>query len=99
MPKTFSRTPHLFFVMVLIVHRLLQNKRNLQYVVLQVSEVIGGYSKVRRTWKLMGQRMSPKCVAAVLGIGNFRVARLKSGQKDRRYRIWGGVYGCNRYFL
>jgi len=35
--------------------------------------------------------MSPKCVAAVIGIGNARMGRILSGGMDRRYRMWGGV--------
>lgn len=58
---------------------------------LQVGQVVGTCARDRRKWFFMGKRMSPKCVVAVLGIGNFRTARLISGGKDRRFRIWGGV--------
>ena len=39
----------------------------------------------------MGVQCSPKCLAAVLGIGNERLQRLMDGQVDRRFAIWGGV--------
>lgn len=59
---------------------------------LQVSEVVGIVQQGRRKWYLLGQRMSPKCVVAALGIGNFRTLRLQQGRKDRRFRLWGGVH-------
>ena len=66
-----------------------------QRFLLQVAQVVGAYSKVRKKWFLMGRRMSPKCVVAVLGLGNSRLARVISGRKDRRFHIWGGVLWCN----
>ena len=65
---------------------------------LKVSKVVGTNSTGRRNWYLMGQRMSPKCVVACLGLGNFRTMRLQQGKKDRRFRIWGGVPRRIYYF-
>lgn len=58
----------------------------------EVSEVVGSFSQGRRRWYLMSKRMSPKCVVAVLGLGNFRTNRLLHGRKDRRFRLWGGAH-------
>ena len=61
----------------------------------QVKQVVGPPGSVRRSWYLLGKRMSPKCVVACLALGNSRVARVSSGRKDRRYRLWGGVHRFN----
>ena len=42
--------------------------------------------------------MSPKCVVAALGIGNFRTVRLQQGRKDRRFRLWGGFTAATKIF-
>lgn len=59
----------------------------------EVSEVVGSFNQGRRRWYLLGKRMSPKCVVALLGLGNFRTNRLLHGRKDRRLRLWGGAHG------
>ena len=61
----------------------------------QVKQVVGPAGSVRRSWYLLGKRMSPKCVVACLALSNSRVARVSSGRKDRRYRLWGGVHRFN----
>lgn len=59
-----------------------------------VMQTVGASVHVRRRWFLLGKRMSPKCVVAVIGFGNARLARLMAGHRDRRFRMWGG--GNNR---
>lgn len=46
---------------------------------------------VRRKWTFLEKEISPKCFAAILGIGNLRVQRLMGGHVDRRFKVWGGV--------
>lgn len=76
----FFAVAHLFFGVVI------------NMLGLEVSEVVGSFNQGRRRWYLMGKRMSPKCVVAVLGLGNFRTNRLLHGRKDRRLRLWGGAH-------
>ena len=57
----------------------------------QVQEVVGKGKEGRRTWHVLGCKMSPKCVTAVLGLGNARMMRALSGRVDRRLRVWGGA--------
>ena len=57
----------------------------------QVAQVAGNSRQgLKRRWFLMNQRMGPKCIVAILGLGNGRMNRLISGQRDRRLRFWGG---------
>lgn len=42
-------------------------------------------------WYLLGCRVSPKCLTALIGLGNARMGRVLSGGMDRRYRKWGGA--------
>lgn len=51
----------------------------------------GGQSDTRKPWFLLGKRFGPKCVLAILGVGNARLARVEQGRFDRRFRVWGGV--------
>ena len=43
------------------------------------------------TWFLLGTRLSFKCIVAILGLGNQRVERAKSGRPDMRFKVWGCV--------
>lgn len=42
-------------------------------------------------WYLLGSRVSPKCLTALIGLGNTRMGRILSGGMGRRYRKWGGA--------
>ena len=59
----------------------------------QVQQIAGGQQEkgAKRKWYLLSERMSPKCVVALLGLGNARMSRVQSGRKDGRFRLWGGV--------
>lgn len=42
-----------------------------------------------KEWFLLGKRMASKCVVAMIGFGNARMARIGKSQVDRRYKVWG----------
>ena len=98
--KTFSSEPKIVFklctITIVICHEnKYYSKGSLREKILlgfQVMQSVGPYVKVRKKWFLLGKRMSPKCLVAVVGFGNARLARLISGHRDRRFRMWGGVH-------
>lgn len=50
-------------------------------------------------WYLLGSRVSPKCLTALIGLGNTRMGRILSGGMDRRYRKWGGAPRFNYTYV
>ena len=42
-----------------------------------------------KEWFLLGKRLASKCVVAMIGFGNARMARIGKSQVDRRYKVWG----------
>lgn len=59
----------------------------------QVQHVYGQARGPRKEWYLLEKQFAPKCLAAVLGVGNSRLNRLRQGWGDRRTRLWGAVTG------
>jgi len=64
--------------------------------------VTGGPSSVKREWRLLNQQVNPKCLVALVGIGNARLHRILQCRLDNR-RSFGKaawVMGvCAKYFV
>lgn len=57
----------------------------------QVKQTVGDCKLAqRKTWFLLGCRLSPKCLVAIIGMGNSRIRRIMYGGMDRRFKLWGG---------
>ena len=63
--------------------------KHIQDEFLRATVSVKGESK--KEWFMLGKRMGPKCVLAILGVGNARMARVEQGRLDRRFSVWGGV--------
>ena len=56
----------------------------------EVKHTVGPSATGRRKWFLLDRLISPKCLVALIGIGNERLKRILEGRWDRR-RSWGLV--------
>ena len=65
--------------------------KHVQDEFLRVTVNVNAEGKSRKTWFLLGKRMGPKCILAILGVGNARLARVGQGRLDRRFAVWGGA--------
>lgn len=55
--------------------------------------MIRSVAAAHRSWSLLGEAMSVKCIACLLGIRSDRIKRSGSGMLDRRYACHGAEPG------
>lgn len=65
----------------------------------EVYGVLSGTMPGNRSWTFLGKRISPKCLATLLGIRPQRFQRCASGRLDQRYRCFGSDTWVNLNYL
>ena len=62
----------------------------------------GGPSSTPRTWYLLGKQLNPKCLVALMGIGNHRLHRILQCRLDNRRSFGKATWVmcfCATYFV
>lgn len=65
----------------------------------EVYGVLSGTMPGNRSWTFLGKRISPKCLATLLGIRPQRFQRCASGRLDQRFRCFGSDTWVNLNYL
>lgn len=61
----------------------------------EIHQMAAAKEGTHRQWMLLNQRVGPKCMSALLGLGYNRIHVVSQGRVDLRYKKFGFVPGID----